>query len=117
MYQSTTLFFETLKSLDSATLSGSYLPIGTALTHEARILKIINNSTVAITISTDGSTDMDFLPIGSFVLYDAGTNRGNASQSMAFPKGTQFYAKGSVGTGSVYLTVLYGNTPTQTIPQ
>ena len=106
--QSTALLYDTMRSLDTSTLSGSYLPIGTPLTYSGRIVKIINASNVSITISTNGSTDMDIVPSGSFTLYDAGTNRGNSSPCMFFPKGTQFSAKGSVGTGSVYLVCLYG---------
>lgn len=115
-YQSTVLFYETLKSLDTATLSGSYLPIGTKLGNESRILKIINDSTVAVLISTDGTNDKDYVPSGSFVLYDLGTNRGHAAPCMVFAKGTQFYAKAATGTGSVYLISLYGNTNPQTPP-
>lgn len=116
MYVSTILQYETLRSLDSATLAGSYLPIGTPLADAARILKIVNVSNVTVTISTDGTNDMDILPGGSFVLYDAGTNRGNAAPCMTFAKGTQFYAKGSVGVGLIYLVSLYGYTNPQTPP-
>ncbi len=113
MYQSTALFYEPIRSVNTSALSGSYVVLGTALTDEARILKIVNNSNQDLTISTNGTTDMDFLPQTSFVLYDAGSNRGNPAPTMVFPKGTQFYVKGSAGTGLVYLVVLYGNTPTQ----
>lgn len=116
MYQSTVVAYETIKSIDSATFSGSYQAVGTATTHEARIFKIVNNSTMPVTISTDGTNDMDFLPASSFVLYDLGTNRGNPAPALSLPKNTQFYAKGSAGTGLVYVVVIYANTPSPTIP-
>jgi hypothetical protein len=116
MYQSTVIAYEAIKSIDSATFTGSYQAIGTATAHEGRIFKIVNNSNVGVTISTDGSTDMDFIPASTFVLYDLGTNRGNPTASLVLQKGTQFYIKASSGTGLVYVVVVYGNTPTQTIP-
>lgn len=116
MYNSTALAYEAIKSLDSSTLAGSYLAIGAALSNESRILKIVNSSNVTVTISTNGTTDMDVVPSGSFVLYDAGTNRGNAAPCLVFPKGTQFFAKGSVGAGLIYVVSLYGNTTSQNPP-
>lgn len=115
-YQSTALVYDTIRSLDTASLSGSYLLIGSALSFQGRIIKIVNASNVSVTISTDGVNDMDIIPAGSFSLYDAGTNRGNDSPCLAFPKGTAFYAKGSVGTGSVYVVCLYGYTNSQNPP-
>lgn len=114
MYVSTILKYEPIRSLDSSTLTGSYLPIGTPLADASRILKIVNTSNVTVTISTDGVNDMDIIPSGSFVLYDAGTNRGNAAPCMTFAKGEQFYAKGSVGAGLIYVVSLYGYTNSQT---
>lgn len=116
MYQSTVISYETIKSIDSATFTGAYQAIGTATSHEARIFKIVNNSNVGVTISVDGTTDGDFIPASTFVLYDLGTNRGNPTSSLVLQNKTQFYVKGAAGTGLVYVVVLYGNTPSQTIP-
>lgn len=116
MYQSTVVSFETVKSIDSSTFTGSYQAVGTATTHEARIFKIVNNSNEGVTVSLDGVNDMDFVPSSTFVLYDLGTNRGNPTASLVLEKGSQFYVKGTAGTGLVYVVILYGNTPTQTIP-
>lgn len=116
MYQSTVITYEALKSIDSATFTGAYQAIGAATSHEARIFKIVNASNIGVTISLDGSTDMDFIPPSTFVLYDLGTNRGNPTASLVLQKGSQFYIKAAAGTGLVYAIVMYGNTPTQTIP-
>ncbi len=105
-FQATALKYDAIRSLDTATLSGAYLPISTALTYPAIILKIVNNSTVDLLISTDGTTNMDIVPKNGFALYDAGTNRGNPSPGMAFPVHTQFYASGSMGVGLVYVVCL-----------
>ncbi len=116
MYQSTVIAYEALKSIDSASFTGSYQALGSATAHEARIFKIVNNPNMGVTISLDGSTDMDFIPPSTFVLYDLGTNRGNPTASLVLPKGSQFYIKGSAGMGLVYAVFMYGNTPTQTSP-
>lgn len=115
-YQSSTIKYEALKSVDSATFAGSYVALGTPTAHEARILKIVNASNVAVTFSTDGSTDMDVLTAGASTIYYLGTERGNPSPTSVLPKGTQFYAKGAAGVGLVYVVVMYGDTPSQTIP-
>lgn len=100
------LAWETLRSIDSATFTGSYQSLGTPLAHPSYICKLVNNSTVLVTISIDGSTDVDIAPAGSFWLYDEG-KVGASSNFPALPKGTQFYVKGSLGSGSVYLVSQY----------
>lgn len=98
--------WETLRSIDSATLTGSYQALGTPLSNPSYILKLVNNSTVLVTISIDASTDIDVAPAGSFWLYDEGKVALSAN-APALPKGTQIYVKGSAGTGSIYLVTQY----------
>jgi hypothetical protein len=98
------LAWETLRSVDSATFTGVYVPIGGPLLHPSYILKIVNNSSVLVTISIDGVTDIDVLPANSFFLYDE-SNSGPYRN--AVQQGTQFFAKGSAGTGLVYLVNQY----------
>lgn len=114
--QSTLITYNPMETIDSGLFTGSYLPLGTPVPTTARLFKIVNNSNVLITVSTDGVTDMDVLPANSFVLYDLGTNRGNPSADTALGQNTQFYVSGSAGTGLVYLVTLYASTPSQTIP-
>lgn len=98
--------WETLRSIDSATFTGSYQALGTPLANPSYICKLVNNSTVLVTISINGTTDIDVAPAGSFWLYDEGKT-GVSSGFPAISKGTQFYVKGSAGTGSVYLVSQY----------
>jgi len=98
--------WETLRSIDSATFTGSYQAVGTPLEHPSYICKLVNNSTVLVTISIDGINDMDIAPAGSFWLYDEG-KVGQVSAFPALPQGTKFFVKGSAGTGSVYLVSQY----------
>lgn len=98
--------WETLRSIDSATFTGSYQALGTPLSYPSYILKLVNNSTVLVTISIDGTNDMDVAPASSFWLYDE-SKSGLNSPFPACPQGTQVYVKGSAGTGSVYLVSQY----------
>lgn len=98
--------WETLRSIDSATFTGSYQALGTALSNPAYKVKLVNNSSVLVTISIDGATDIDVAPANSFWLYDE-SNSGERGQYPAVRANTQFYVKGSAGTGSVYLAVQY----------
>ena len=104
MAYTTRLAWETLRSVDSATFTGVYAPVGGPLLHPSYILKLVNNSTVLVTVSIDGVTDIDVAPANSFWLYDE--DEGNPSHE-AIPAGTQIFVKGSVGTGRVYLVSQY----------
>ena len=98
--------YDTLRSRDSATFTGSYQTLGSVLTHPASIIKIYNNSTVLVTISIDGTSDHDILPANSFFLYDETANSPHTN-NVYMRAGTQFFCKGSAGTGLVYLVVQY----------
>ena len=108
------LAWEVLRSVSATTFDGvTYKPLlGPApgligpLQFPSYILKLVNNSTVLVTISIDGVNDVDVAPAGSFWLYDEG-KVGQSSHIPAMPVGTQIYVKGSVGTGSVYLVSQY----------
>jgi len=96
------LDWEGLRSIDSATFSGTYLALGTPLKNASYILKLVNNSNVLVTISINGTSDIDVAPANSFWLYD----ESKAGMNSAFPamqQGTQIYVKGAVGIGLVYL--------------
>lgn len=98
--------WEPLRSIDSSTLTGSYQAVGTALTHQSYKCKVINNSTSLVTISIDGTSDIDVVPAGSFFLYDE-TVLGPGNNLPALPAGTQIFVKGSAGTGTIYLVSQY----------
>lgn len=98
--------WETLRSVDSATFTGTYTRLGTALAHPSYICKLVNNSNVLVTVSIDGSTDIDVAPANSFWLYDEG-KVGISSALPALPQGTQIFVKGAAGVGLVYLVTQY----------
>lgn len=97
------LLWETLRSVDSATFAGAYVAVGTPFRHPSSICKVVNNSTVLVTVSIDGTTDIDVVPAGSFFLYDA-RETGSPIQ-----QGTQILVKGSAGVGLVYVVTQYNN--------
>jgi len=97
--------WEALRSIDSATFTGSYQALGTPLVHPSVILKMVNNSNVLVTISLDGVTDVDVCPANSFWLYDE--DAAGAPAPEAVSADTQVYVKGSAGVGSVYLVSQY----------
>lgn len=95
--------WETLRSINSTTLNGTYQAIGSPLSNPSYKCKLVNNSTSLVTISIDGATDIDVAPAGSFWLYDETITE----RSEALPKGTQIFVKGSAGTGLIYLVTQY----------
>ena len=99
--------YDTIRSIDSSTFSGSYQALGTPFTKPASIVKIVNNSGVLVTISTDGIHDMDVVPSNGFFLYDITTNAPHSGNTLFFPVGTQFLIKSTASIGLVYLVVLY----------
>jgi hypothetical protein len=95
-----------MQTLDTSGLLGAYAPLGNPIPDAASIIKLVNGSDVPVTISTDGTTDMDILPAGSFYLYDLTTNK-SFDGTRVIPAGTQFYVNGVAGSGLVYLVILH----------
>jgi len=100
------LTWEPLRSIDSATLTGIYVTLGTPLANPSYICKLVNNSTSLVTISIDGVNDIDVAPANSFWLYDE-SKGSTLAASPSLPEGTQIYVKGSAGTGRIYLVSQY----------
>ena len=100
------LRLESLRSIDSATFTGSYQAIGSSLSNVS-VKIVINNATdQPVFISVDGSTDHEYLAVGEVRVIDAN------STIEGFPAGTQFYAKGFPGPhneGFVYLADYYNS--------
>lgn len=102
--------FDALRSLAFGGISGSYAVVGIPLTVKGRIVKFINNTQGDVVFSTNGSTDMIFVPAGTFTLYDIQTNHRVANESeYVIPIGTQFYVKQITApvSGAVYIEIVY----------
>jgi len=100
--------FDTLRSIAFGSVTGSYLPIGTAFGHIVRLMKIVNNTNADMFISFDGTNDHDYIPATSFALYDLTTN-GVTATEFVLKIGTQVYVKQNTAptSGSVFITCVY----------
>lgn len=97
-----------LTSFDSASLTSSYLPINSAGLPQACILvRIINDSSVDVTISYDGTADNDYLRTTETLQLPLQSNSQPNNNESVLPKGTKVYVKGTAGTGSLYLAGYY----------
>lgn len=96
-------FPDPIRSIDSATFTGAYQAVSTPTTRPVRLIKFVNNSSVAVTISWDGINDHDFIPAGSFALYDVSTNKVYDTLAWYIRQGTQFYVKGAAGVRLFYI--------------
>lgn len=103
--------FDAIRSKASGSITNSYTVLGSALTRNWRITRIINDTDGDVMISADGTTDNLYLPAGSFVLYDFATNAVSVNESDWFVMqiNTQFYVKytSAPTTGSVYIEGVY----------
>jgi hypothetical protein len=100
---------DAVRSLGFASISGSYTPVGSALSHPAKIMRFVNYTNGDIFISFDGTTDNLFLPSNSFVLFDFTANS-DSDGDFRISNRTQIYVKQSTAptSGSVYVEMIYG---------
>jgi hypothetical protein len=106
------VYFDTLRSLASASISASYAAVGTPLTVEPRIMCITNKTQGDMIFSIDSSNASGnlFVAAGSFKLFDLTANLvPGKDDNFVIAKGTQFYVKQVTAptSGSVYLEFIY----------
>lgn len=102
--------WEPLRTLDTSTMSSAstYYNVGSALTNPSFKLKMVNNSNVLVTVSINGTSDIDVCPANSFWLYDETQADFRSSDFPTIPSGTQISVKSaSAGTGLIYLVSQY----------
>lgn len=98
--------WEALRSLDTSTMSSSstYYAVGGPLLHPSYKLKMVNNSNVLVTVSRNGTSDIDVCPGNAFWLYDESQAQFPSVTVPAIPQGTQIFVKSaSAGIGLIYL--------------
>ena len=98
--------WEILRTLDSSTMAdpSTYYPVGTPLLFPSYKLKLVNTSTVTVTVSIDGVNDYDVCVAGGFWLYDETQPQIGSANAPAIPAGTQITVKSATtGTGLIYL--------------
>ena len=111
-----TVNWEPLRTLDSSTMvsPSTYYPLVIPVTLIGPLLfpsyklKLVNNSNVLVTISINGTSDIDVAPANSFWLYDETQASISTANVPAIPKGTTVYCKSaSAGVGTIYLVSQY----------
>lgn len=102
-------FFEAIRTLGFAAISGAYASVGAATTREIRAFCISNNTQGDVYFTTDTGEDQMFLAAGSFRLYDVQANIGPKDDKFVFAVGTQFSVKQITApvSGDVYVELIY----------
>lgn len=100
--------FDTLRTLAFGAISGTYAAIGTAFTENPHLIIVQNTTDALLTFSFDSSnsTGQFVLPANGQLVIDLFSNAGKA-MIFSFKKGDTLYVKGSPGSGSVYLSLIY----------
>lgn len=80
MNLSTLAQFDVLRMLSYSSISTSYTIVGKPITHSVRILKFLNTTDVDIAVSIDAIDIYDYIPAGSYALYDIAANSLNSNQ-------------------------------------
>lgn len=100
-----------MRSINSTGFNNAFQALGDPIEDAAVIYKIVNDSGVNVTVSLDGATDHDIVPLNGFAVYDLRANKGDFSDYSLQAK-TQFFVKGaSASTGLVYLVVIKERNP------
>jgi len=105
------VYFEAIKTLGFAGISGSYASVGDPTGYPVRAFCITNNTAGDLYFTTDTSQDEMFLPAGSFRLYDLQSNiNPQFDDKFVLETGTQFSVKQVTApvSGSVYIECIYG---------
>lgn len=107
------VYFDTLRSLAFGSISGTYAAVGSAATHNPRIICITNDTDAPMIFSTDNTnaTGQLYIPKGSFKLFDLTTNEvQHKDDSFVIAKGTIIYVKqvSAPSSGGVYVEYVYG---------
>jgi hypothetical protein len=102
-------FFEAIRTLGFASISGTYASVGAAATHEIIAFCISNNTAGDLYFTTNTGQNEMFLAAGSFRLYDVQTNIGPKDDKKVFRVGTQFSVKQITApvSGDVYIELIY----------
>ncbi len=97
--------FETERSRDAATFTGSFQTLGAALTSGPVIMIVDNQTTVTVQLSVDGVNVWKTFPAGEAIVLDLRANSGQAD-NFYIDANTQFYVNGAAGTGLFCISIL-----------
>lgn len=92
---------------DSSTGNSTYLAFDGTLTQNPAMIIFDNQSTVAVTISDDGTTDGKTFAAGQALVLDMRANMSKPADDFTWPVGTQFFANSTAGTGLFIISFVY----------
>jgi len=101
---------EELRSLASGAIGAAYAALGDSMDNPVRIFYLQNWTDEALMFSFDGVTDHLPLPSAGYMLIDVTANK-SLPEGFYLSQGDSIYVKqiGAPTTGSVYLSVFYGD--------
>lgn len=102
--------FENIRSLGFASISNTYMGVGTSFVNPVRLIKVTNLTNEDLLISFDGVDDKDVIAAGSAFIYDYGSNKGDVGGVLSQEAGERVYVKyinSAPTSGSLYVTVIY----------
>lgn len=97
---------ETIRREASASISATYATLGTPLANAARCLIFANNTSQLVTLSFDGVNDHLDFAAGAYLVLDIAALK-ELTGSCWERAGTQFWVKGTAGTGNFCLTSFF----------
>jgi hypothetical protein len=103
-------FFDEIRTLGFAGISGTYAVVGSALTELGRGVCFSNNTEGDVYFTDDNTKNKIFVAAGSFKLWDIQANiNPQFDDRYVLPVGTQFYVKQIEApvSGAVYIEVIY----------
>jgi hypothetical protein len=105
------LEFEPLRSLAFGSISGTYMGVGSILSHPARQILVQNLTDQTMIFSWDGITDHFVLPTNGFLLLDITSNKTILHGGFFIAEGSRLYVKqlSAPSSGAVYFSSMYGS--------
>jgi len=94
-------------SKNSATLTGGYDLVVTALDESCFLLRVINASNRSVVVSYDGVNDNDYIAASGVLQLSFQTNNKIPNKIALLRKGQKIYLKGTAGTGFIYIAGYY----------
>lgn len=101
---------ETVRTIASAAIDGTFMGVGAALTRPIRVLFLQNLTDVILMFSFDGVNDQFPLPANGYVILDVTANK-TIDSGFFLAEGERLYVRefaGNATTGDVYFTTFFG---------
>lgn len=95
-----------LATIAASTFTGSYQLLAT-LPHACIMLHLVNDTSVSVTVSYDGTNDHDLLLTGTDRPLNFQANANPQAYAASLAQGTKIYVKGNAGTGQFTISGFY----------